>query len=277
MTGLPITSLLRSFLTVLIAFSLSACDLSESGQTGRLLVKLTDTPAAYDAVWVDVQSVGVLQSRSTAADSERGNRQAEEDGWITVMDQPRRINLLTLVNGNELTLGNADLAPGKYSRLRFILGSDNEIVINGRNHPLMTPGLQQIETRLNIDATIEEGQTYTLLVDFDATRSVVETDNERFILNPVLRTADLSATGSITGSVSPADISSNVLAVSGKDTLSTLTGESGEFTIHGVAAGRYKIVYRPIGDRYDDATISEVHVGPGEILGLEPMNLQPSY
>ena len=275
---MEVTNQLRilSVLTILSIIGLTACDVSQNEQTSTLQVKLTDAPAAYDAVWVDVQSVRIHQNQTAETDAEQNNQEAETNGWITIMDQPQRINLLTLRNGNEITLGSAELEPGTYSQLRFMLGSDNEVVIDGESRQLITPGQQQSGTKLNINATVEEGQTYTLLVDFDAARSIVETGNGRFILIPVLRAANLSETGSIAGSVSPSEIQTNVLATNEDDTLSTLTDAAGSFTIMGVAPGSYTVEYRPAGDQYLNSKMTGVEVESGQTTSLETFDLEPA-
>lgn len=264
------------FLTILSFAGLTACEVNNSAQTGSLQVKMTDAPGHYEEVWVDVQSVRVHQTQTAETSAEESDQEAEEEGWITIMDEPTRIDLLTLRNGNEITLGEAELDPGTYSQLRLILGDNNEVVIDGESHDLMTPSQQESGTKLNINATVEEDQTYTLLVDFDAGRSIVQTGNGMYILKPVLRAVNLSETGSIAGDVSPADVQTSVLAINGDDTLSTLTDTDGAFTIMGVAPGSYNVEYKPDSDQYRDSTVTGVEVTAGETTTLETMNLESS-
>lgn len=260
-------------LAAVLAVFLTSCDVNDGMQTGQLKVTMTDAPADYEAVYVDVQRVLVHKNANVEPDTS-GEESAGDAGWITLSDEPMRIDLLTLRNGNEITLGETELETGTYSQLRLILGSDNEVVVNGQSHSLRTPSARQTGIKLNINADIENGETYTLLVDFDAGRSVVETGNGNYLLKPVLRAANLEATGSISGSVQPADVRTGVWAIAGDDSLSTWTDEEGSFTLLGVAPGTYEIQFRPEGDQYADSTQTGIEVNAKEETDLGTITLK---
>lgn len=254
-------------LGAVLAVFLTSCGVNDGVQTGQLRVTMTDAPADYDAVYVDVQRVLVHKNASVEPDT-GGEGNSGDAGWITLSDQPTRIDLLTLRNGNEITLGETELETGTYSQLRLILGSDNEVVVNGQPHSLQTPSARQTGIKLNINANIEEGQTYSLLVDFDAGRSVVETGNGNYLLKPVLRAVNLEATGSISGSIQPAEVLTGIWAISGEDSLSTWTDEDGSFTLLGIAPGTYQVQFRPEDDQYADSTRNGIEVDAKEETDL---------
>lgn len=269
----PISLLLSLAIIALIGFK--ACDTASGPSTGmgELTVKLTDAPVDYDAVWIDIQSVRIHRNGNAETDTTESDEEAENEGWITILDEPMRVNLLDLRNGNEITLGDTLLETGTYSQLRFILGDDNEVVIDGQSHDLKTPSAQQSGLKLNLNVEIEDGQSYTLLIDFDAARSVVETGNGKYILKPVLRAVNLEATGSISGVVEPNDFTTEVMAIEGEDTLSTITGEDGAYAFLGVHPGTYDLNFDPSDTTYADTTLTGIEVIAGEETVVDTLRL----
>src|SRR5688572_32163081 len=84
--------------------------------TSRLTVYLTDAPADYDAVNIEVVGIQVKAS------SDPG-----EGGWTTMPMpvSPVVYNLLEFTNGMETLLSTFELPSGKVSQLRLILGDNN--------------------------------------------------------------------------------------------------------------------------------------------------------
>ena len=266
---------LLSILSLVFFLGVTSCDTaSDNGQTGTMEVKMTDAPANYDAVAITINSVRVNKDEDAETDGEETDDEAEDEGWVTILDETMQVNLLDLTNGNEITLGSKELEAGNYSQIRFILGDDNTVTVDGETYALTTPSAQQSGLKLNIDAEVEEGSTYTLLVDFDAARSIVETGNGMYILKPVLRAVNLSETGSISGNVQPTDFNTNVLATADGDTLSTITNDNGDFKIMGVAEGTYDITFDPDSDQYADSTQTDIEVEEGEENDLGIIELE---
>lgn len=223
---------------------LTSCDVADDTNTsntnGTLRVFLTDAPADYDAVWIDIQEVRIHLNDDEDIED-------DDDGWITISEDPMRVNLLDLTNGELEVLGETELEAGTYSQIRLILGGDNEIVKDGISHTLDTPSAQQSGLKINIHADIEGGEVYTLLLDFDASRSIVEAGNSgKFILKPVIRTVALAVTGAIEGSVEPAESLPWVYAIAGQDTLAgTKASTDGDFRLIGLLPGSYTVAIDP--------------------------------
>ncbi len=243
------------YLTFIIASSLIffGCDQSSDTDFGTLRVLLTDAPGNYDAVYVDVQEVRIHKS----SDAEDG-----DSGWITINTEPMVVDLLELTNGRYEILGEEELEPGRYNQLRLILGDQNEVVIDGQSHALTTPSGQQSGLKLQIDADIEGGQIYTLLLDFDASRSIVQAGaSGNILLKPVIRTAWLEQTGTISGSIEPSTSLPWVYAIAGADTVAgTRAAENGDFQIIGLASGTYQVSVIPSEDGYTPVVLSDVEV-----------------
>jgi hypothetical protein len=270
-----IPTLIISFVAVLVGFT--ACDTADNNETdgnGRLSVQLTDAPADYDNVFIDIQSVRVHRNEDAETDSTDSDDEAEENGFITIMSEPNHLDLLQLRNGNTIQLGDQELEAGEYNQIRLILGPDNEVVIDGEYFPLKTPSAQQSGLKLKIDAEIEDGEIYNLLVDFDAERSIVETGNQKYILKPVLRAVQLEETGSISGTVQPSEFQTSVMAIADGDTLSTTTEADGEFAIIGVTTRTYNVVFKPNNEAYADSTITGVDVAIDQDVELGTLELE---
>ncbi|MFO7800146.1 MAG: DUF4382 domain-containing protein [Rhodohalobacter sp.] len=264
-----ILSTISIFITAI--FLLASCDLSDdlTNDTGTLQVLLTDAPANYDEVWVDVQEVRVHKQS-----------EAEEDdnGWRTVNDQPVRVNLLELTNGNYEILGEAELEAGNYSQIRLILGEQNELVIDGESTPLTTPSAQQSGLKLNVNAEIEGGENYTLLLDFDASRSIVKAGNSgMYILKPVIKAVELAKTGAIGGSIEPAEALPWVYAIADEDTLAgTQASDEGDFLMIGLLDGTYQVSVAPSMEEYNSEVISNIEVTAPDTTFIDTVTLSES-
>lgn len=268
-------TLLFTFSLALL-FGLTSCDSTGAdGGTGTMEVTMTDAPANYDSVNVTINEVRVNKDEDAETDSTESDEEAEEDGWVTIMDQQTKVNLLELTNGNQIILGSQELEAGNYSQIRLILGDDNTVTVDGETYALQTPSAQQSGLKLNVNAEVEEDATYNLLLDFDAARSIVQQGNGGYLLKPVIRAVNLAETGSIIGNVQPTDFNTNVLAVTGDDTVtSTITADNGDFQIIGLQEGTYDVVFDPSSDQYSDSTQTDIEVTSGEETDLGTIELE---
>jgi len=162
---------------------------------GTMKVSLTDNPASFNGVYVTVDKVLVHQS--TDANGGEGIEGLEEAGWREVaisesfIDTP--INLLEISDITVL-LAEGPLPAGHYQQIRLVLKENtdtelcNYVVLEGEvdQIPLETPSAQQSGLKLINQFSILDGATTELIIDFDAEKSVVETENGNFILKPVL-------------------------------------------------------------------------------------------
>lgn len=267
--------LLTITLATLIGFT--GCDSSGSEVgTGTMAVTMTDAPAPYDSVHVTINEVRVQKEDAGDSESDGENGDGSDDeGWVTVLDQQMTVNLLELTNGSQISLGSKELEAGTYSQIRLILGEQNTVTVDGETYTLQTPSAQQSGLKLQIDADVEENTEYSLLVDFDAARSIVEQGNGNYLLKPVIRAVNLSETGSIVGNVEPSDFNTNVLAVMDEDTVSsTITDDNGDFKIIGLKEGTYEVVFDPSSDQYADSTQTGIDVTSDEETDLGTIELE---
>lgn len=251
---------------------ISACSTNDAG-TGTLKVSLTDAPALYDEVNIEITQV--LVNRDEDAEEPEGegegeeNGDNEENGWYSIMDDSITVNLLDYQNGAVLDLGETELEAGRYNQIRLMLGSNNTVVIDGETYALTTPSAQQSGYKLNVNADIEEGQTYDLVIDFDASQSIVVTGNGKYILKPVLRTIDIENEGSLAGTVLPLEAEPYVYAIMDQDTVATQPDDEGNFRIVGLGEGNYSVWINPTNEAYADSLIENIDIEEGEDFEFE--------
>lgn len=270
-----------------VACNLSSTGDESSGSTGLVNLMLTDAPALFDEVNIEVEQVLIHREEDEDLDEEedpddngeRTEEELEDEGWIVVSNEPFTIDLLTLTNGNTLDLGSAELEAGEYSQVRLVLGDSNFVVQNGQQIDLTTPSAQQsgFKVILDEDFEIEAGETLDILIDFDASRSIVVTGSGKLILKPVIKAVTMDSTASIEGRIIPVEANPFVYAISNGDTLGgTLADEGdGRFELIGLKPGAYDVAVNPTDDTYADTTIIGIELEANEDFEFEdPIVLQ---
>jgi hypothetical protein len=236
---------------------LAACTKSESNKNAELQVMLTDAPADYDAVLIDIQDVQIHVSENDA-----------EGSWQSLEVNKGVYNLLDFRNGMDTLLAAMELPAGTISQLRLVLGPNNQIETGGELHNLDTPSAQQSGLKLNINATLTGGIVYKLWIDFDAARSIVHKGNGGYSLKPVIRTFNEAVSGAISGSVSPAEALPYVMAISAGDTLGAYAADNGSFIIKAVPAGTWNVKFDPK-DPFADTTVNDISVVNGIVTRMD--------
>lgn len=207
---------------------ISSC--TSDNEKSHLSVRMTDAPGNYDAVNVDVKSVEIT-----------GN-----NGKTVILNTNSRVyNLLNFSNGLDTLLATGDLEPGTISQIRLILGANNSVMVDSVIYPLSTPSAMQSGLKLKVNQTFEPGVSYVILLDFDASQSIVTQGNGTYQLKPVIRTIDTAISGSIKGSISLIGVIATVSATSNGVTYTSVTNASGQFVIAGLPEGDYEVTVIP--------------------------------
>ncbi len=253
---------ISAFICVSIFSSCSKNDDNNNDGKARLQVFLTDDPGDYDAVNIDIQDVQI----NLTTDS--------EGGWQSLPGVAKGIyNLLDLVNNKDTLLVNADIPAGRVQQIRLVLGDNNSIIENGIETDLQTPSAQQSGLKLNIHQDVDAGLVYKMILDFDASRSIVTTGSGKYILKPVIRTSLESVGGSLRGIVAPADILTNVRVIQGTDTIAgTFTSATGGYWIGGLSTGTYSLQFLPA-DPYADTIRNNITITAGNVTNVDSMFL----
>lgn len=257
---------INTFLMVVAmsGLALTSCNKNEKAV---LNIRLTDAPADYQAVNIDVQKVLINSTDD------------ENNGWIELETTPGVYNVLDYTAGNSELIATAPLDVPAIRQIRLVLGDNNSVMIDSVEYPLDTPSAQQSGLKLKVNQALSEGVQYTAYLDFDASRSIVRAGNSgKFILKPVLRLYFEANTGSIKGSIEPATEKVLVqVPVSTTDTISTYSDESGGiFLVSGVPSGSYKVIITTSsGSLFNGTVIDNVDVINGETTVLDKITLIP--
>ena len=160
---------LFSLLLIAGSFIFPSCKKNDST---TLQVSLTDAPADFDEVNVDVRDVQV-------------NFKDDSTGWTSLNTNAKVYDLLTLQNNVQVVLATGTVPTGTVRKIRFILGNNNTIVDGTGSHSLTIPSGS--ESGLKIDINKKLSSTFeNLVIDFDAALSVTN-ENGEFKLRPVLK------------------------------------------------------------------------------------------
>jgi hypothetical protein len=216
--------------------------------TGTLGVSLTDASTTdYKAIYITVLEVAV-------------HRDGGGD-WDVVSTPNKTYNLLDLVNGVREELGLATLVSGHYTQLRLILADqpDDSLNIlsqqhdygnyfidqNDQSHKLNVPSGFQSGIKIVRGFDINANQTTELILDFDATKSIVEPGtNNKWLLKPTIKMLFTTEYAIIEGSAGAPGVlvSAQVYTAAAPNTEDQVTVEAATVTD---ANGHYKLFVEP--------------------------------
>jgi hypothetical protein len=248
-------------------FSFGSCNKAEDAKdpstsgNAQVSVHLTDGPANYEAIFLDVQQVEILS-----------------DAGISTMLTPSRqglYNLLDLKNGVDVLLTTGPVPAGTVSQIRLLLGPNNSLVENGVTYPLKTPSAQESGLKLQLKETLVPGGAYAFWLDFDASKSIVQTGNGKYLLKPVIRAYTALTNGRIAGYVVPFASLTTVYAINGVDTFGAIPGANGYYQIGGLPAGNYQVYFDAGAPGFTDALVPNVQVNYGAVTDLGTYTIIP--
>jgi len=198
-----------------------------------------------------------------------------DDAWLVVRpDSATTYNLVALQNGVFTTLGLAhDIPAGSYDQIRLVLGDGSNVVQDGVADPLTVPSGMQSGIKVKGSFDVPAGGTVDVIIDFDAARSIHDTGNGKHILRPVLRFEQVSLTGAIHGALDPAT-EAEVHAIMGADSVSTIPGADGGFTLAALPEGTYSVSIDVVAG-FRDTTLTGVVVTRGHTTELGTITLTP--
>ena len=141
---------------------LSACQ-KESNQTKKttqLKINLTDNPFNADEVNVDIQEVRV-------------NFSDDSTGWQNLDTHKGVYNLLGLQNGVDTLLAASNVPTGTVKEIRFVLGTENSIMIDSTLFPLIIPSGSESGLKIKLNKQLKPVLD-SILIDFDAALSSLQ-------------------------------------------------------------------------------------------------------
>ncbi|HZX62383.1 MAG TPA: DUF4382 domain-containing protein [Bacteroidales bacterium] len=232
---------------------------SSENKPSYLTIRLTDAPAVYDAVNIDIQSVGVHV----------------DSGWYNfTLQNPGVFDLISLSNGTTaLLVSNISVPAGTINQMRLHLGNNNTIVVDGVTHDLTTPSGQTSGYKVKMNATIQPGASYVVLIDFDAEKSIVKQGNGTYLLKPIVYGNLVANIGQIDGTVVPLTGGNFASAWNATDTLSVFINQvSGYFLINSLVPGNYTVKITA-SSPYKDTTLLNIPVSLGQVTHLDSIHL----
>jgi len=159
------------FCIFILAISVSIIACKKNNRTVPVQLLLTDNPTSYDEVNVHILDMKVKMNN--------------DEGWTDLETKDTTVNLLDFQDGVTILIAEGDVPEGTLKEVRFVLGSDNNIVVGGIAHPLQTPSAEESGLKIKINKNLEESLN-TLVLDFDAALSIKE-ENGNYKLDPVIR------------------------------------------------------------------------------------------
>lgn len=242
-------------LSLLFIMFFSSC--TKETESAKLDIRLTDAPGQYDNVFIDIQGIEIHS----------------DSGWISPSSFNAGIyDLLELNNGLDTLLCAIDMPVGKISQIRLILGDNNTVVVDSISFPLTTPSAQQSGLKLNVHMDIQPNVSYTILLDFDAAKSIVLTGNGKYILKPLIRAITDQSNGKIKGYVIPTSAQATVYAINASDTVAAIPNNNGYFMICGLN-GTYDLLISPANTAFQDTLLSSIQVSWGSITNVDTITL----
>lgn len=254
---------------------------------------LTDNPALFDNVFIDITSIRVEVDTCAADNTEDHHNDNEEHDstdmhndhdstiqehegsddscrtWITLAIQPGVYDLLTLRNGIDTLLAQGvDIPGGKIDRIQVTLGDNNSVVKDSVSFPLSLH--EHTITILVHDGDFDEFMPdhSQLWIDFDIASSIFSVDGA-YYLKPVIRLFNLKETGELDGQIFPENVSATVTVYNHTDTASALPDDNGAFRIRGLKTGTYTVFVKSLTQGYFDMTIDNVVISGGDNKELE--------
>lgn len=216
---------------LVFGLTFNSCNSDSDSKSYPYKVRMTDAPAVYDEVNIDLQAVEVT-----------GN-----DGQTVMLNTTAGIyNLLDFSNGVDTLIANSVLNDAYVAQVRLILGPNNTVVVDGVEYPLSTPSAEQSGLKLLVNQTLTADIENEILIDFDASASIVVTGAGTYKLKPVLRTIVTAISGNISGSITPIGTLATVTAVSSANVeYSSSVNSEGQFQISGLPPGSYTFIVTP--------------------------------
>jgi hypothetical protein len=235
---------------------------SDSGGSGTLSLSMTDDSSdQFEAVYVTIDEIQI----------HLGGSEGSPNNWrpLTMQRSPITVNLLNLTNGVREQLGVVGLPEGDYTQVRLIIGETPEVTglpfanyVVDKSTPaniyeLKIPSGTNTGFKIVENFTIADKQTLELVLDFDASRSVIQAGNSgQWLLKPTVKIKNLEdasivkgqVTDGANGVVSNAIVSAQVYdptKADEKDKIlieaSTVTNIGGNYALF-LKAGTYNII-----------------------------------
>ena len=238
---------------LMLTLFMSGC--TKDDQNGNVEVQLTDAPFPMSFV----ASVNMNITKVEVENAETGE-------YVTVYEGSGTYNVAALTNGATAEINVASLPAGTYDKVRVTVDGVNVALTDGRNFDVSAGQSFQAESNIVPALHVNADGQSSLLIDVDLAESFdFELNNWTDIISSVsqilgigdfdldFRAADLSATGTVSGTVTDENghvyANATVELETGTDLdgdgqadyITTISDANGQFKFLGVPAGSYQI------------------------------------
>ncbi len=247
----------------------SGNDVIPPGNT-KLSIFLTDGPLDFQKVLVDIQRIEVKldtckrnhddDHHQPGCDDDNDRRNSNCEIWDTLNIRPGVYDILKLRNGLDTLLASGFVLNGKIQRIKFTLGTNNNVQVDSVMHPLYLLNNQNYVyvniKKEHLDSL--SSNNFNLYLDFNLSKSIKFT-NGKYYLKPVLKPFGKHSSGEIEGKVRPVHSFGMIKAFNATDTAFARPESEGEFKIRGLREGTYSLFIDGL-NGYRDTTITNITV-----------------
>jgi hypothetical protein len=243
---------------------------SASTDSQNVSMFLTDGPGLFNAVNLDISSLEVLVDTSTNTRrhdgcdwdhiGDHGPKPDSSLVWQNLGISAGIYDILSLRNGIDTLLVQANIPKGSIRLIRINLGTNSTVTKDSVTYPLQIP--PGAPAYILIKLRGDEWENYShnhfrLWLDFDIQRSIIQVSSTTFYLRPFINCFIDKNTGSIHGVVLPHDARTLVTVSSATDTAYAIPGRDGEFKVRGLKDGNYSALIHSF-NGYKDTTITNI-------------------
>lgn len=259
---------LSIILFIVMTFFGACTDASEGTGLALVNIRLIDAPGDFDEAWIEIDGVELLQGT---------DRQALEGQWIYLpYDQAeRQVDVSKLVGEGALLLGRQEIPVGGIFKIRLLLGNNHYLAKNGKERSLTLQNPETAVIEMDVDYRLERNLSYDIYLDFDLEQSIKGTaDTTRFLLEPKVRSFVSTERSIIKGKIQPSASRPVIYAISGKDTVTTLTDAQGNYSLRGLDPAKYTVRILP--RKPYKGTLFSVETKKGEATSVDNIVLKLS-
>lgn len=227
-------------------------------------IYLCDSPADYEEVIVDIQSVQVA---------------VDQGAWKALaMTSESQISMLELTNGVSLKIAGGQFDPTGYTRLKLTFGKKNSITVDGKTH-VMSIAEADMEREITISKGVEGDYPYTVLLDLDILNSVVAESADTYTFVPHVSTVDVVGTSGVKGVVMGANSLTNErqlieLTAANGTKISTYSNISTGYFFFRAMPDTYSMkVIGATKSKYNDTIINDIVVLKDEIYNFKSLKI----
>ena len=171
-------TLILTLLTVSNALSFDNKKWNSSIDSCTIQVRITDPEESPFGLVLEIVNVEVYNQNS---------------GWITLNDYQQSISSLSFTKGDKSLLANSIIPSGNYTKIRLTFGNTNAIYSDLATTDLVIESRNNQQVEININQLITANDTNEVLIHFDLSTSITQT-NEEYILRPVFEEINDPAT-----------------------------------------------------------------------------------